>query len=466
MKKENDEDLDKLFKKGMEDPVNEPIYRESHWGAMEQLLDQRKKRAGIVYWLPVLGSAAALILLFLGFWLYKPLTVKNNKNPKIAAQHQKANTGTGGQATRHMADDSIHKTQKPANYASTPVHHGEGKTANRSFPYRPVGPAATIPGKHKGADAAIAQNYTSTNKIAKKPAIPANNVKDSGATGNNTLANVPGHKDVGTADGQKANDANALANTPGQKVPGTVDANTLANAPGHKDIGTADNKKTADANTVAATKPVVKVKGLGKTVSSPVALAISAIASSDLNGITPLQGGRLGGNFGALFSVGIKKWTFSSGAMYSIKPYEESFENYHTGYVFKTQPTTVAANCRMIDIPLNVNYQVYNRFGNKFTVGTGLSSYIILWEDYTFNYSDPYAYGPSNYSVVNRNRNILGILNLDATYEHRIDSRFGIAIQPYYKIPLSNVGVSQVRLESAGVAVGVSWNLNPFKKPN
>jgi hypothetical protein len=494
MKNERDEDLDKLFKKGMEDPVNEPIYRESDWDAMEQLLGQRKKRAGIVYWLPMLGSAAALLLLFLGLWIYKPWVAKSNKNQQMAAQHQKENTGKGGGATRHTAADSTHTIQNPANYASTPVHHGAGKNANRSFPYPPVGSAATKPGRHKENGSAI-ESYASNGKNAKKSVNPASKINDLGTTGNNTLAKAPGHKDIGTADGQKTVDANTLANAPGRKDVGTadgqktVDANALANAPGHKDVstadaqraadanslasargrkdvGTADDKKAADANTLAVSKPAVKVKVPGRMGAAPATLAVTAIASSDLNGITPLQGGRVGGNLGAMFSVGIKKWTFSTGAMYSIKPYQESYEQYHTSYVFKTPPSSVTANCRMIDIPLNVNYQVYNKFGNKFTVGSGLSSYIILRENYTFNYSNPYTYGPSSFSVANRNRNILGILNLDATYEHRIDSRFGIAIQPYYKIPLSNVGVSQVKLESAGVAVGVSWNLNSFKKPN
>lgn len=484
MKKERDEDIDKLFKKGMEDPVNEPIYRESDWDAMEQMLDQRKKRAGIVYWLPMLGSAAALLLLFLGLWIYKPWVAKSNKNQQMAAQHQKENTGKGGRATRHTAADSIH-IQNPANYASAPVHHGAGKNANRSFPYPPVGSAATKPGTQKGNIAAKTENYASAPNAAKKPANTVNKINEPNAGDNNILANAPGrkdvgiadanisgHKDIGTADGQKTVDANTLANAPGHKdlstadTQKTADANTLANAPDRKDVGTADNRKVADANTLAASRPAVKVKVPGRMGGAPATLAVTAIASSDLNGITPLQGGRVGGNLGATFSVGVKKWTFSTGAMYSIKPYQESYEQYHTSYVFKTPPSSVTANCRMIDIPLNVNYQVYNKFGNKFTVGTGLSSYIILHENYTFNYSNPYTYGPSSFSVANRNRNILGILNLDATYEHRIDSRFGIAIQPYYKIPLSNVGVSQVKLESAGVAVGVSWNLNSFKKPN
>jgi hypothetical protein len=190
------------------------------------------------------------------------------------------------------------------------------------------------------------------------------------------------------------------------------------------------------------------------------------LASSDLNGVSSFEGSRVGGNFGALFSVTVNKWTFSTGGMYSIKPYQENYANYHTGYVFQTNPSNIGVNCRMIDIPFDVNYQVYRAHGNKITVGSGLSSYIILREDYTFNYANAYAQGPAGYSVINKNRNILGILNLDATYEHQINSKFGIAFQPYVKLPFSNVGASQAKLQSTGVAVSLNWNLNPFKKPN
>jgi hypothetical protein len=236
-----------------------------------------------------------------------------------------------------------------------------------------------------------------------------------------------------------------------------------------KDLGTVDDKKDEGAAGRLTTN--IQTKKTGKTISpsggtTRAVFALTAIASSDMNGISPLAGGRLGGNFGALLAVSSGKWTFSSGGMYSIKPYQESFSDYHTSYVFQTNPATVGANCRMIDIPLDVNYQVFRNSVNKFTVGTGLSSYIILQEEYTFNYADPYAGGPTNFSVANRNRNIMSILNLDATYERRINSTLGVILQPYLKLPLSNVGASQVRLQSTGVAVGLSWNLNSLKKPD
>ena len=89
----------------------------------------------------------------------------------------------------------------------------------------------------------------------------------------------------------------------------------------------------------------------------------------------------------------------------------------------------------------------------------------MLHESYKFNYADTYQTGPSSYTVPGINKYFFGVLNLNATYEHRINSKFGISFQPYLKLPLSNIGYSQVHLQSTGVAVGVTWNLNPFSKP-
>ena len=146
--------------------------------------------------------------------------------------------------------------------------------------------------------------------------------------------------------------------------------------------------------------------------------------------------------------------------LYSIKPYATSFQDYHTNFNFPVDPTSVLADCRMLDIPINLGYQLYNKQENKISIGTGLSSYIMLHERYTFNYAEPYTIGPASYTVPNSNKYFFGVLNLNATFERRLNSRVGLDVQPYMKIPLTNIGYSQVRLQTTGIAVALHWNLN------
>ena len=161
-----------------------------------------------------------------------------------------------------------------------------------------------------------------------------------------------------------------------------------------------------------------------------------------------------------------RKFSISTGAIYSVKPYVTNFENYHTLYHFPTNPVNVTADCRMLDVPLNLGYQIYNRHQNSITVGTGLSSYIMLHENYKFNYANTYySVGPAQYTVPNSSGYYFGILNLNATFQHQVSSKVGFSVQPYFKLPLSNIGYSQVRLQTTGVALGLTWNLNSFSRP-
>lgn len=464
MNKEKDEDLDKLFRKRLEDPVNEAAFRDADWGAMEQMLDKGKKRSAIVYWLPVLGSVAALLLLFIGYMFLKPEVVKPVKQQQMTANRhehanptgnaavpKKDNTGTSGEPSRQAADMSKQQNLNTAKYAGNHAvkrHREKGKSF---FTLSSGEDRRTTAGQ-------VSDNSTETiaaNTAAKtaRPDISTNQpaAVDSqpAITNNEVIANnVPEKKDISIpAD---------------QKDLGTAD-NSVTNpvVSKQKDNGTAD--------ALASTVLPVKTKAIGpqKPGSRPQ-FAFGILASSDLNGVnSSFQQSKIGGNFGATFSVTFaKKWTISTGAVYAIKPYLTNFNNYHAAYQFSTNPTSVSANCRMLDIPVNINYQVYHLQANSITLGTGLSSYFMLREDYNFNYADSYSpSGPANYSVINKNRNILSVLNLDATYTHQINPKFGVTVQPYLKVPLADVGASQVRLQTTGVALGFSWNINASSKP-
>jgi hypothetical protein len=60
---------------------------------------------------------------------------------------------------------------------------------------------------------------------------------------------------------------------------------------------------------------------------------------------------------------------------------------------------------------------------------------------------------------------MFSIMNLQATYERKINSNVGLSLQPYLKIPLSDIGYSKVKVQTFGVAVGLNWNINSLTKP-
>jgi len=394
------------FKDGLDKPGVYTDHQEQDWNALEQMLDKGKKPVGIVYWLPVVSSIAALLLLFLGWWFFKPQVVYHNPQyqQQVHIHRQQQNTGTN-------------------NKLITP-------TEDRK-PQIPVG-----------------ANYTNNSMIAKHDlksspvlTLPVNRINKY-TTGQ--IA-IPGRQ-------------NSEALTAVNRV--VIDNSSL------RDEGSTDLLLEFKGSVTMVPSSKQRNGRIKPRSSSHRQFALSVIASPDLNGVNSLQQTKLGGNVGLLFSAALsKKWTITTGAIYSVKPYTTEFQNYHTSYKFQTDPVNVMADCRVLDIPINVGYQFYNKQHNKISIGSGLSSYIMLRENYKFNYTNTYATGLSGYDVINKNQHILGILNINATYERQLNSKVGISVQPYMKLPLTNIGYSQVRLQTAGLAVGLSWNLNSSTKP-
>jgi hypothetical protein len=95
----------------------------------------------------------------------------------------------------------------------------------------------------------------------------------------------------------------------------------------------------------------------------------------------------------------------------------------------------------MLDIPLNIGYQVYQQGKNKFSLGTGLSSYFMLHENYKYTYSSAYAKRPASYTVANPKNYLFSNLNLNATFEHRVNSKFSLKCTAVHETAAEGGGV-------------------------
>ncbi len=422
--KEGEEKIDNIFKKRLEDPANNLAYNEDDWDALEQMLDKGKKRPIVAYWLPILSGIAALLLLFIGWWLFKAeqVTVKPTQQVVVKQVPKNVNSDTSG-----TNKPQVPVTAPANNIAVSPATSDKKQGSNYLSKGKPVALKEPVATENAGATILAASGINTPQQ-------------------NNTVV-APVQKD--TVPPAKADMVAIQKDT---TSPAKIGAAT-------------DAGQTAVAQVQPAKAPAkVKVKA-GSFGANRRQYALSVIASSDINGVNSFQQSKVGSNFGAMFSVSIKKWTITTGATYSVKPYATAFANYTTGYQFKQDPTNVIADCRMLDIPLNIGYQVYQKGKNKFSLGTGLSSYFMLHENYKYTYSSAYPNGPANYVVANPQNYLFSNLNLNATFEHRVNSKFSLSVQPYMKLPLKPVGYSQVNLHTAGVAVGFNWNINSFTKP-
>ncbi|WP_295791233.1 hypothetical protein [Mucilaginibacter sp.] len=460
MNTENEKRLDDLFKKKLEDPVDEIRYEEGDWDALEQLLD-KPKRKGIIYLWPILSGIAALMLVFLGWWALRPKNGgQQSGNPvQMATQPKKDTIIDNKSIPGAKKPDTIIDRQAVArpNVKDTIIDKSQTIVAHKA-------PAIVA---DNGRDILGKKTPVLKNSLQKQPAaLLVKNDKQQFAT-----TPVSPKKDTiidkAVKNNKVSNDAYAVNQAPVTK-PATTDNQAAVTQP-------AVTQPPVDTKTVSAANIPAKPKVKPQMAYRPQ-YTLSVIAAPDLNGVNSFAQSKVGTNIGLTFAIGLsRKLTVTTGALYSVKPYATNFNNYRNGVKWPVSPQEVTADCRMLDIPLNVSYQVYHRNQNKLSFGTGLSSYIMLHESYKFEYNassitsnysgGSSATGPSTINVANPGKYFFGVVNLNATYEHQINSKVGISIQPYMKIPLSNIGYSQVKLQSTGVAVGLSWNLNSLTKP-
>ena len=115
----------------------------------------------------------------------------------------------------------------------------------------------------------------------------------------------------------------------------------------------------------------------------------------------------------------------------------------------------IDANCKVLDVPININYTFMDRPKYSLTATVGLSSYFMLKEKYTYKRD----YMPDwETSLSNENQHYLSVLNLAFTYQLPLNSHMSLGIQPFAKVPLGDIGYGQVKLYSTGVAVQLNFN--------
>lgn len=184
---------------------------------------------------------------------------------------------------------------------------------------------------------------------------------------------------------------------------------------------------------------------------------VSLVTAPDLSGDRALKG-QLSGNLGITLSLPLyNRWSFTGGLIYTRKNYNTPFYNYQssegwTGY--GSLPSRVDAICKVLDIPILLNYKLIDRERHAWLLSGGLSSYIMLNEDYTFTYEDPGKY-PYHYNLRNENRHFLSVFHLGVSYRKRIGKHWGVSVQPFMKVPFRGVGEGQIKLYSTGVSFSV-----------
>ncbi len=120
--------------------------------------------------------------------------------------------------------------------------------------------------------------------------------------------------------------------------------------------------------------------------------------------------------------------------------------------------TSVLGICRMLEIPVVLQYHFPSVKKASWFASAGVSSFIMKQEDYDYTYlylssgnSTVYSYSYKNVS-----RDWLAVLQLSGGYRFPVQSLFQARLEPYLQLPIKGAGFGKLPLSSAGLRIAIT----------
>jgi len=149
-----------------------------------------------------------------------------------------------------------------------------------------------------------------------------------------------------------------------------------------------------------------------------------------------------------------KKFLINTGLILVKNKYEAYGEDYHA-------PTRYWKNgivadeaygeCIMIDIPLNLRYNVWAKEKHQLFISAGMSTYFLLKEDYYFEYKVDDPDLPQHWGTDKVSTYPFKIVNFSIGYQYLFGQKGSLQIEPFIKLPTTGVGWGNVDLHTIGV---------------
>lgn len=156
-----------------------------------------------------------------------------------------------------------------------------------------------------------------------------------------------------------------------------------------------------------------------------------------------------------------RRWSIQLGVIKSDKVYTATGEQYKWPEIWnaqKARPTEVAANCKVLDIPINIRFDVLEGRRSRWFVSSGVSSYKMMNERYDYTYP-PHSYPKWMNWEGSTGNYWMGILNASVGVERQIGRNFSLQVEPFWKIPMAEVGFGKIKLQTSGFFISAKYRL-------
>ncbi len=222
-----------------------------------------------------------------------------------------------------------------------------------------------------------------------------------------------------------------------------------------------------DAIVLALLEQTETDKTEGNETFSKSRFSLAINFAPDLNGVEQLQSNKVSYSMGAGLTYHIsKKLDIEAAAAYGKKNYQTGFSSFRpaNNSLFQVKPNIVSSGFDVMDLQLNLAYTLFKKGKSSIGFGAGVSSYLMLDEQYSFTYQNLNARGLTSFSTGYQRNHFFGIANLNLSYKRNLTNRVKLSLSPFLKLPLTDLGYGNIRLRSAGMSVGVITDLGKSKK--
>lgn len=516
----SDSELDRLSREAAEQ--YEPDEQDSSWEKLEQLLDKEpgyeppaspppSQRFGMA---PIFYSALFILLVGSAYFLIKykksSSSVSEGQENKTA-QTQKVNPGgkseqnnpstpdrsdasadqrsAGNNANQSASAQAGNPAEKIDKLTDAANDHAAGKQDNIAAEKEKsnAGEASNNnPAESRTTD--VKRNATSLaeqfNGVANVYKEKAGNKKAAGKYSYGRLNNKRFNKNktVGNAGSQDSDNAGGTENLlPDRQDAATRSGNTARIPPPAAGIKWAQIPQASSLldgispaiDDSALRSFTVKTDSANSGITSPGkknsrglrvnrSLIIGAMLAPDLTNVNSSNYNKLSTSYGLTLGYQFaNRWSVNTGLIYTSKNY--------TAYGYDFNPKQynwkdIKGNCKMIEIPLTLRYDLSVGRNTAFFVNGGFSSYFMKREAYDYYWKDPQDPMSEWYYIHDKEfpegkKNFwFSMANLSLGIEQYIGPGLSLQVEPFAKLPLSGVGWGRLQLSSYGVSFSLRYS--------
>jgi len=218
----------------------------------------------------------------------------------------------------------------------------------------------------------------------------------------------------------------------------------------------------ADVRSKWPASPETQVKAAVKDPKSPHkhSLYVGILGAPDLSTIDFQKIKSVGTTYGILGGYTFNQtWSLETGVYLDKKKYftdGQYFSKKNVPALQYIELQNVDGTCNMVEIPLNLRYNLSQGKQHKFFATAGLSTYLMSKEWYAYQVWT--SSGPANkpFTYTNPYHYLFSIVNMSIGYEQKLGKIGDLRIEPYLRIPLSGIGTGSLSILSAGLNLGIT----------